>query len=73
MCFLIGKFCLNLVFPFILISSKFVTIRKDEMLVTLLCDQHFIFPDSNKLRAYENEGEDQVEAKFPNKKTHCPF
>jgi len=36
-------------------------------------NQHFIFPDSNKLRAYENEGEDQVKAKFPNKKTHSPF
>lgn len=38
MCFLIGKFYLNLVFPFVLISSKFVTVRNDEMLVTLLCN-----------------------------------
>lgn len=36
-------------------------------------DQHFIFPDSNKLRAYENGGEDQDKAKFPNNKTHSPF
>lgn len=39
MCFLIGKFCLNLVFPFILISSKFVTVRKNEMLVALIMQQ----------------------------------
>ena len=51
MCFLIGKFCVNLVFPFVLISSKFVTVRKDEMLVTLLCNNSEQYKTSGSLYA----------------------